>query len=55
MPHGSVVTDNYNCSLVGVLIMKKGGNAVDAAVASSFCMGVVHPHLIGLGGFVFSY
>ncbi|XP_075222619.1 glutathione hydrolase 7-like isoform X2 [Lycorma delicatula] len=48
--HGSITTDSYNCSVVGAVIIKKGGNAVDAAVASAFCMGVVHPHLTGLGG-----
>ncbi|KAJ1524883.1 hypothetical protein ONE63_009747 [Megalurothrips usitatus] len=50
IPHGSVATDSPNCSVIGTDILKKGGNAVDAAVASTFCMGVVHPHITGLGG-----
>lgn len=33
-------------------MLKKNGNAVDAAVASTLCMGVVNPHITGLGGYV---
>lgn len=50
VPHGSVATDSTNCSTLGTNILKKNGNAVDAAVASTFCMGVVNPHITGLGG-----
>jgi Gamma-glutamyltransferase len=52
VPHGSVATDSAVCSLVGTDIMKNGGNAVDAAVAAVFCLGVVNPHVTGLGGWV---
>ncbi|XP_024080966.1 glutathione hydrolase 3-like isoform X1 [Cimex lectularius] len=31
-------------------ILREGGNAVNVAVGVSFCMGVVHPHLTGIGG-----
>jgi gamma-glutamyltranspeptidase/glutathione hydrolase/leukotriene-C4 hydrolase len=50
VPHGSVATDSAVCSLVGTDIMKSGGNAVDAAVAATVCLGVVNPHVTGLGG-----
>jgi gamma-glutamyltranspeptidase len=50
VPHGSVATDSAVCSLVGTDVMKSGGNAVDAAVAATVCLGVVNPHVTGLGG-----
>ncbi|KDR09688.1 gamma-glutamyltransferase 7-like isoform X2 [Zootermopsis nevadensis] len=50
IPHGSVATDNFHCSVIGTDVLKNGGNAVDAAVASVFCLGVVNPHATGLGG-----
>lgn len=48
-----MATDSKECSLVGTQILKDGGNAVDAAVASTICMGVVQPHVTGLGGLVY--
>ncbi|ERL87238.1 hypothetical protein D910_04636 [Dendroctonus ponderosae] len=48
VPHGSVATDSLECSRVGTQILKQGGKAVDAAIASAFCLAVVAPHLTGL-------
>ncbi|KAF7404897.1 hypothetical protein HZH66_003803 [Vespula vulgaris] len=48
--HGAVATDYTNCSQIGTKILRKGGNAIDAAIAATICMTVVAPHKTGLGG-----
>jgi len=39
---GAVASENIICSEIGVYVLKDGGNAVDAAVATTFCVGVVN-------------
>ncbi len=52
--NGMVVSASSLASQVGVDIMKKGGNAIDAAVATGFALAVTHPQAgnIGGGGFM---
>jgi gamma-glutamyltranspeptidase/glutathione hydrolase len=52
--HGMVVAQEPLAADVGLEVLKKGGNAVDAAVAVGFALAVTHPAAgnIGGGGFM---
>ncbi|KAL2251136.1 UNVERIFIED_CONTAM: Glutathione hydrolase 3 [Sesamum indicum] len=48
-----VAADDGRCSEIGVTVLEKGGHAVDAAVATALCLGVVGPMSSGIGGGAF--
>jgi gamma-glutamyltranspeptidase/glutathione hydrolase len=52
--HGMVVSQNAIASKAGVDVLKEGGSAIDAAIATAFALAVVHPTAgnIGGGGFI---
>lgn len=48
--HGLVVAGEAEAARAGARVLKRGGNAVDAAIATALCLAVTHPSAGNLGG-----
>lgn len=50
---GMVTSPHHLASQAGLAVLREGGNAVEAAIAVAATLGVVYPHMTGLGGDAF--
>ena len=53
-PDGAVCSVDHHASAAGAAILRAGGNAADAAVATSAALAVTTQHMCGLGGDLFA-
>lgn len=48
--NGMVTSPHHLASQAGLQVLRDGGTAIEAAVACVACLGVVYPHMTGIGG-----
>ncbi len=53
-PHGMVATSHPLAAQIGLDILKQGGNAIDAAIATNAAIGLMEPMSCGIGGDLFA-
>lgn len=47
---GAVASESAVCSNIGIELLQQGGNAIDALVGTTFCVGVIGMYHSGIGG-----